>query len=66
MKELKDRAHEIALAVLPKVIEENKVQCIGESMNHTTVYNTAEITNLYLDLYEGILQDLQHYNTNTF
>lgn len=62
MTELEKRAHDIAVSILPRVMEEDRMPCFVPSGPRGETFNTPEIIDLYEDLYEALLKGLREYD----
>lgn len=61
MTDIEKRAHDIAVSILPSVIEVDKIQFFVPTETHSEKFNSYDITELYCTVYEALLQDLQEY-----
>lgn len=52
------RAHDIAVSILPKVLKENKQTYYTFDENGTGIFNAPEITEEYWSIYEALLKQL--------
>lgn len=52
------RAHDIAVAILPDVIKENHWNYYEEDKDTNLIFNAPEITEEYYSIYEAILDQL--------
>lgn len=55
---LEQRAHDIAIAVLPQMIEAEKLDYIVTDTTGEEVFNRFDITDLYQMIYEDLLREL--------
>lgn len=56
------KAHEIALAILPDVVKEDELHYFEKHSNRGESFNATEVIDLYYTVYEGLLKGLQEYD----
>ena len=61
MTDLEKRAHDIAVSILPSVIEADKIAYFISTGPRSKSFNSGDITELYCTVYEDILRDLQEW-----
>ena len=61
MTDLEKRAHDIAVSILPRMMEEDKMPCFVPTGPKSETFNATEIADLYEALYEALLKELQEY-----
>ena len=61
MTDIEKRAHDIAVAILPRMIEEDKLPYIVPSGKSGNKFNAYDVADLYEELYEALLKELEEY-----
>ena len=59
MNDLEKRAHDIAVRILPRMIEEERLDYIASDMHGDISFNSADIIDLYRRIYEDLLAELR-------
>lgn len=59
MIDLEKRAHDIAVRILPRMIEEEKLDYIASDMYGGISFNSEDIIDLYCKIYEDLLAELR-------
>ncbi|GEM_PF-5306782 len=60
MTDLEKRAHDIAVRILPQMIEENQISYYTSNNDRHEVFNAADIVDEYQMIYEDILNELEN------
>lgn len=58
MIDKKQRAHDIAISILPNVLKENKQEYYTFDENGVGTFNASEIAEEYWSIYEALLKQL--------
>ena len=59
MTDLEKRAHDIAVRILPRMIEEYEVPYMDFSRDGKRRFNGFDIADIYQELYESLLTELE-------
>lgn len=60
MNDIQKRAHDIACAILPKFMEQDKVKILVPDGPNSEKLEFSQLVDVYSDLYEGILTALEY------
>ena len=61
MTDLEKCAHDIAISILPSVIQADEIEYFVSSGPNSEEFNSEDITELYCTVYEALLKDLQEW-----
>lgn len=59
MNDIEQRAHDITISILPKMMEQEKLSYIAGDKYGNSFFNSGDIIDLYRKIYRVLLTELQ-------